>query len=317
MNIENKIIITAEESGLRLDKFLVEKIKDCSRSFWQKAINDNLVLVNKKEVTPHYKIKEGDEIEILKRKVEKVIEEKKIDLSPDKNIKFDIVFENDNFLVINKPPGLTVHPSDGTPKGTLANGLLDKYPQLKDVGEDELRPGIVHRLDKDVSGLMVVAKNQKMFLHLKEQFKNREVKKEYLTLVYGVINKDYDEINLTIGRSKTTGIMATGGENYKKAKTLFWVKKRFRNYTYLKVKILTGRTHQIRVHLRAVDHPVVGDKMYYLKKYNNIKDFGLNRNFLHSYKLGFKNLEGEWVEFKEDLPDNLNNILKEIDIVYE
>jgi 23S rRNA pseudouridine1911/1915/1917 synthase len=317
MTIKNKIIITQKESGLRLDKFLVEKKKDYSRSFWQKAIKDNLVLVNGEATSSHYKTKEDDKIEIKQREVKKIIKEKKIDLSPDKKIKFEIIFEDDNFLVINKPVGLTVHPSDGTPKGTLANGLLAYLPKLKDVGDDELRPGIVHRLDKDVSGLMVITKNQRAFLHLKEQFKSRKVKKTYRALVYGVINKDYDEINLKIGRSKTTGIMATGGDNYKEAKTLFWVKKRFRNYSYLKVKILTGRTHQIRVHLRAIDHPVVGDKMYYLKKYNNIRDFNLNRNFLHSYKLGFKNMDGEWLEFKNELPAELANILKEIDIIYE
>ena len=225
MKIKNKIVITKEESGLRLDKFLVEKNKDYSRSFWQKAIKDELVLINKKPVTAHYKTKEDDEIEIKKREVEKVIEEKKIDMSPDKKIKFKIIFEDDNFLVISKPASLAVHPSSGTPTKTLANGLLAYLPKLKKVGEDELRPGIVHRLDKEVSGLMVIAKNQKTFLHLKDQFKNRKVKKEYLALVYGVINKDYDEINLKIGRSKTSGLMATGGDNYKEAKTLFWVKK--------------------------------------------------------------------------------------------
>ena len=261
----NKIKITEKESGQRLDKFLVEENKDCSRSFWQKAISDSLVLVNKEKTSASYKIREGDNIEVKKREVKKVIKEKKIDLSPDKKIKFEIIFEDNNYLVINKPAGLTVHPSDGTPKGTLANGLLAYLPKLKNIGDDEIRPGIVHRLDKDVSGLMVVAKNQKTFLHLKKQFQDRRVKKEYLALVYGVINKDYDEINLKIGRSKASGIMATGGDKYKEAKTLFWVKKRFRNYSYLKVEILTGRTHQIRVHLRAIDHPVVGQDVLFKK----------------------------------------------------
>lgn len=311
--MENKkITIKKDDAGQRTDKFLTDKFKEYSRSFWQRAIIDSLILVNGEKTTPHYKIKEDDRLEIKERGVQEVIEEKKIDLSPDKKIKFDIIFEDDNFAVINKPAGLAVHPSSGTPKGTLINGLLAWYPKLKGVGEDENRPGVVHRLDKEVSGLMVVVKNQKAFLHLKKQFKNRTVKKEYLALVYGVINKDGGEINLTIGRSKTSGLMSTGGEDFKEAKTVFDVEKRFRNYSFLRVKILTGRTHQIRVHLKSVDHPVVGDKMYSLKKYNKFKDFGLTRVFLHSYKLGFKNLDGEWLEFVSDLPEELKEALKSI-----
>lgn len=306
------MIIKETEAGLRADKFLAESFKGYSRSFWQRAIIDSLVLVNGEKIVSHYKIKAGDEVRIKERQVEKAVEEKKIDLSPDKKIKFDVIFENDDFLVIDKPAGLAVHPSIGTPKGTLVNGLLARYPKIKGVGEDENRPGIVHRLDKEVSGLMAVAKNQKAFLFLKKQFQKREVKKEYLALVYGVINKDSGEIDLPIGRSKTTGVMATGGEGYKEAKTLFRVEKRFRNYSYLKINILTGRTHQIRVHFKSIEHPVVGDRIYGLKQYNKFKDFGLSRVFLHSHKLGFKNIEGDPVEFISELPDELRAALKSI-----
>lgn len=309
---DKKIIIKEKEGGSRLDKFLTEKLKGYPRSFWQKAVTDGLVLVNGKNANSHYKVKDGDEIKIKERQVEKVAMEKRIDLSPDKKIKFTVIFEDDNFIVIDKPAGLAVHPSSGTPKGTLVNGILARYPEIKGVGEDENRPGIVHRLDKDVSGLMAVAKNQKAFLRLKKQFQNRKIKKEYIALVYGVINKDAGEIDLPIGRSSATGLMATGGAGYKEARTLFEVEKRFKNYSYLKVNILTGRTHQIRVHFKSIEHPVVGDVMYKLKKYNKFKDFGLNRIFLHSHKLGFKNTTGEWVEFISALPQELKDALESI-----
>lgn len=304
------IIVKEGDVKKRIDIFLTEKIKMYSRSFWGKAIKDNLVLVDGKIVTPHFKLKAGNKIEIKERKVEKVVEDKKIDMSPDKNIKIDVIFENNNFLIINKPAGLVVHPSSTAINKTLVNGLLAYYPDISSVGEDKLRPGIVHRLDRDVSGVMVVAKNQETFLYLKSQFKKRKVKKEYTALVYGIINKHEGEINLKIGRSKTSGLMATGGKNHKEARTLFWVLDRFKNYSLLNVKILTGRTHQIRVHLRSMEHPVVGDKVYFLKKFSKFKDFDLNRVFLHSCKLGFYDLSGEWVEFVSELPKELSVIIK-------
>lgn len=312
MTIKNKIKIEEKYSGMRIDKFLTENLTDHSRSFWQNAINDGLVLVDGTEVNPHYKVKTDMELTIKQREVKVVVEKKKIDLTPDKNIKFKIIFEDKDFLVIDKPAGLTVHPSNGTPKGTLVNGLLAYLPKLKGVGDDKLRPGIVHRLDKDVSGLMVITKNQKAFLHLKKQFKDRKVTKDYLALVYGVINKNEGEINLSIGRSKTSGLMATGATKYKEAKTLFTVQDRYKNYTFLKVQILTGRTHQIRVHMRSIEHPVVGDKMYFLKEFDNIRDFGLNRIFLHSHRLGFKNMDGEYIEFISKLPKELSDAIKTI-----
>ena len=312
--MKNTKIITIKEKDVkkRIDKFLAERIKDYSRSFWGKGIKDGLVLVDDKIVTPHFKLKVGNKIKIKERKVEKVVEQKIVDMSPDKSIKLNIIFENDNFLIIDKPAGLIVHPSSTAISKTLVNGLLAYHPEISGVGEDELRPGIVHRLDRDVSGVMVVAKNQKTFLFLKDQFKKRKVKKEYTALVHGVINKHEGEINLKIGRSKVGGLMSTGGEKHKDAKTLFWVLDRFKNYSLLKVKILTGRTHQIRVHLRSMERPVVGDRVYFLKKYSKFKDFDLDRVFLHSHKLGFYDLDGEWVEFISNLPRELSTIIKEL-----
>ena len=302
MKQKNKIIINKQKSNSRLDLFLAKNFSEYSRSFWQSIIQQEGVLLNDKKISPHYKLKIDDVIFISQKILKKIAEQKKIDLSPDKKIKFKIIFEDKDFLIISKPSGLTVHPSESVPKNTLVNGLLAYLPKLKNVGEDKARPGIVHRLDKDVSGIMAIAKNQKSFQFLKLQFKNREVKKEYLALIHGIINKDSGEINLKIGRSKKTGLMAAGrNKNCKEAKTLFWTIKKFQKFSLLKIQILTGRTHQIRVHLKAIGHPVVGDKIYCLKKYKNSPK--IKRIFLHSYKLGFKNLKNEWVELEAEAPN--------------
>ncbi|MCK5459717.1 RluA family pseudouridine synthase [Candidatus Parcubacteria bacterium] len=302
MDKKNKIIINEKKIDERLDIFLAKNFPEYSRSFWQAIIRQEGVLLNDKKISPHYKLKIDDAIFISQKILKGIAEQKKIDLSPDKKIKLKIIFEDKDFLIIDKPSGLTVHPSESVPKNTLVNGLLAYLPKLKNIGEDETRPGIIHRLDKDVSGIMAVAKNQKSFECLKSQFQNREIKKEYLALVHGIINKESGEINLKIGRSKKTGLMATGrNKNYREAKTLFWTVKKFQKNSLLKIQILTGRTHQIRVHLKAINHPVVGDKIYCLKKYKNSAK--IKRMFLHSYKLGFKNLKNEWVEFEAELPN--------------
>ena len=306
---QNKIIINEKQAGNRMDKFLAEKFTEHSRSFWQSAIADGFVLLNKKNKLAHYKLKINDIININFKEINKISQKKEISLKPDKKIKFKIVFENDNFIVINKPSGLVVHPTESCPKNTLVNGLLAHYPKIKTVGDNPLRPGIVHRLDKWVSGLMVVAKNQETFLHLKDQFSKRKVEKKYLALIYGVINKDSGEINLKIGRNKN-GMITTGTtEKYKEAKTLFSVIKRFKNFTFIKAQILTGRTHQIRVHFKAIDHPIAGDNIYYLKKYQTLNLFGLKRIFLYSSELGFKDKTGEQFNFEKKLPLEFKKII--------
>ncbi len=311
MNNFQKIKIDLQENGKRLDKFLTEKFPDFSRSYWQKQIKNQDILINKKPTTSRYKIKTEDILEIEKS-VFKKVKDKNL-LEADKSIHFEILFENEDYLIINKPSGLVVHPHESVFKKTLVNGLLYYYPKIKNVGEDLNRPGIVHRLDKDVSGLMLIAKNQKSFLHFKEQFKKRKVKKEYLSLAHGQILKDEWKIELKIGRHKKTGLMKVGDkENYKTAITKIEVLKRFRNFTFLKVKILTGRTHQIRVHLKAIDHPVAGDNLYFSKKYLKFLPNDLKRIFLHSYKLGFFDLDNQWQEFEKDLPDDLKMILNNL-----
>lgn len=223
-----------------------------------------------------------------------------------------IIADEPEFLVIEKPAGLLVHPAPGKTERTLVDELLEQYPELKGIGDSAERPGLVHRLDRDVSGLMAVAKTQPMFLEFKRQFKNREVKKEYVALVHGVLtaNQEHDIIEKPIGRSHTgRGRMAAYSQTQRdsrEAKTEYWVIKRLRHHTLLRVQIHTGRSHQIRVHLFALGYPVVGDKVYQQKR---IKPAKIERLFLHACKLGFKDLEKEHHEYESPMPEELNNFL--------
>lgn len=244
-----------------------------------------------------------------------------------------IIFEDNNYLVVNKPAGLAVHGGGNLQEATLADWLLEYYPKIKNVGDDPVRPGIVHRLDKEVSGLMVIAKTPASFAHLKEQFKNREVNKNYLALVYGQVSNESGEINFPIKRARTGHKMAAlplktealltrtrpksrdqgninGFFKAKEAITEFKIIKKFVNYTLLQVIIKTGRTHQIRVHFFASGHPLVGDDLYSTKKTKEKnKKINLGRIFLVANRLAFKNLEGQKQEFKLNLPSDLEAVL--------
>ncbi len=307
--------VKKEEFGQRLDKFLRSKLPDLSRSQIQKMIKKGLVVVAGKQVVPHYFLKEEDVVEIKKIEIKELIEKENSDLLE----KIKIIKETDDFLVINKPVGLLVHPDNVHKENTLADWLIKRYPKIKNVWDKEnkrgnLRPGIVHRLDRDVSGLLVVAKNQKMFDWLKKQFQERKVKKEYQALVYGEISQDEGLIARPIARSKKTGFMVAKTsyqEDAKSAFTEFKVIKRFKNYTLLKIILKTGRTHQIRVHLKSIGHSVVGDTLYQtrdvkLKK----KKCELKSLFLCAVKLGFYDLKNDWVEFKIQLPKELKDFLR-------
>lgn len=309
---KEKIIVQKNKKGERLDKFLVKKFPQFSRSLIQKNIKNNLILVNNKKASPHYALKENDEIEVKIQKIEKEISSKEINLTADKNIPLEIVFENKDFLIVNKSAGLVVHPSSTASIGTLTNALLAHYPLIARVGEDLLRPGIVHRLDKEVSGLLVIAKNQTAFDHLKKQFIERQIKKEYLALVCGQIHQNEGEINFGIKRSKKNPnlMAAVPVKTGRRAITYFEVVKKFVNYTLLKLTLKTGRTHQIRVHLKALGHPVVGDQLYKIKKYK--EKIKLDRLFLHAETLGFFDLAGQWQEFHSPLPEELEEILKNL-----
>lgn len=228
-------------------------------------------------------------------------------------LKLRIIAETDDYLVISKPAGLVVHGGNGITEPTLTDMLEKKYPNLRKIGDDPARPGIVHRLDKEASGLLVIAKTNAMFDALKQQFKNRTVKKTYAALVYGNIIRDNDEINFPIARSAQGYRMSARPQNQegRTAATEFTVVKHFINYSLLSVQIKTGRTHQIRVHLAAYNHPLVGDTLYGTPRTKELnKKLGLNRIWLHAQTLGFSDLRGEWREFKSEVPEELKEMLK-------
>lgn len=234
-------------------------------------------------------------------------------------VKYKKVFENDEFIVVNKPAGLLVHGSDHIKEETLVDQLLVEYPALSKVGEDPARPGIMHRLDRLASGLLVVAKTEDSFANLKNQFKKRTIEKYYTTLVFGNIERDSVEIDFPLIRStkgnKMAAIPATvhgvKNEEGRNASTRFEVVKRFINFTLLKVKIKTGRTHQIRAHMAAYGNPIVGDEVYSTKKTKaKNKKINLGRIFLVADKLSFVDLKGEKQTFEIELPEELKELLK-------
>lgn len=303
------IHITEKEKDWRLDKFLVLKFPRLSRAFIQKTIINGQVLVNDKKISKHRFLKINDKITI-NFDPQEVQQKKQINLEPNKAIKLAIVFEDANYLVVDKPANLIIHPSEIHPEAdTLINGLLAYLPEINNIGEDKTRPGIVHRLDKEVSGLMVIAKTQEAYLDLKKQFQQRKIYKEYLALVHGIPAHKQYTIDFNIERSKTDGrkMAAKPDSSGKAASTEYEVVKEFSNYALLKVIIHTGRTHQIRVHLNALGYPIVGDTIYYPKSLRtNIK---LNRIFLHSHILKFKNLAGVILSYQRDLPKELKDLL--------
>ena len=294
---------------MRLDKYLKEQYPHLSRQQIINQIKKGLVLVNNHKVKPSFQVKPKDVITFFPPETEKL---KKLTPLP---LKLDIIFENNNFLVINKPAGLTVHPGHcQKEEPTLVQALIYYYPEIKKVGEDASRPGLVHRLDKDTSGLMVIAKNNPTFRALKEQFQNHQVEKSYLALVWGRVKQNFGTINFPLTRSsnplKRKAIISPANLNptkkIKTASTHFKVVKRFKNFTLLEVFPKTGRTHQIRVHLAALGYPVVGDKQYGFK--NKDSRLPLKRQFLHAASLRFS-LGNENFKFEAELPPELKEFL--------
>ncbi|MFH1112074.1 MAG: RluA family pseudouridine synthase [Patescibacteria group bacterium] len=302
--MKQEIIVPPLTENTRLDKFLVKTLKNFSRSFIQQTIKRGKALVNKKKVSVHHFLKTDDIITL------DFTEPKIISVKPAKKVPFEVVKEVVDFLIINKPSGLVVHPAPGVTEPTLVDGLIAKYPRIKKIGDDILRPGIVHRLDRDVSGLMVIAKTPAMFSSLKQQFKNRLVHKEYTGLVIEPVQLPSGIIDFPLARSKTKhGKMAARpkGEEGDDAITKFEVLQRFAHATLLKIQIETGRTHQIRAHLAAFGHPLIGDKIYRPTKNQTSKK--LNRLFLHASYLEFTDLAGNQQQFSSPLPKALSDYL--------
>lgn len=308
----NKIRITSSQATQRIDKFLSSFYAEKSRAKWQKIIKSERVLVNKKIIKADYILKEGDEL-VISNEAER--SEKSINLAIYTISNIEIIYEDDDVIVINKPAGILSQNAKSSKSPSVSDFLVKHYPEIKNVGEDEMRFGVVHRLDKDTSGVMIVAKNNRSFEFLKKQFKNRTTQKKYTALVYGIVQPAEGEINFKIGRSKTKPNMQTVIDTNKKediksreALTLYKTIKNFEDYTLLEIQIKTGRMHQIRVHLKAIGYPVVGDQKYFFKKYRN-KDLKLKRQFLHAGELKLKLLDGKDKIFKAELASDLEDFL--------
>lgn len=303
-----KLRINEESAGKRLDVYLADAL-DLTRSQAQKLIKEGPVLVNDEPAKVALKLSEDDVIKVPKIKKDKV--------KKGKVPKLDILHEDKNVIVINKPAGILVHrTTDIDQSVTLVDALKKHYSKIKTVGDDpDERPGIVHRLDKKASGVMIVAKNQEAFNHLKVQFKDRYAKKEYLTLVYGTPSDNAGTIDFRIGRSARTGKMVAKpaeSEEGREALTDYVVEERFSTTTLLRVRIHTGRQHQIRAHMLAMDLPVVGDGLYKKKQMKNINPIELDRLFLHAAKLTITLPGGETKTFEAPLPEELENLLNDL-----
>ncbi|MBE5757121.1 MAG: RluA family pseudouridine synthase [Clostridiales bacterium] len=298
--MQNKIIVEEKFNKFRLDVFLAENT-DMTRSFIQKIIKEDLVFVNGKSADKKTVVKTFDEI------CYQVPEVKTLDLEP-KDIPVEIVYQDDDLAVINKPQGLTVHAGNGTKGYTLVNALLFKLDKLSGIN-GVVRPGIVHRIDKNTSGLLVVAKNDKAHLSLAKQIEEKSAKRTYVALLEGVLKENSGVIETEIGRSSKDRTKMAVVKVGRKAITNFEVIKRYQNYTLCKFMLQTGRTHQIRVHAKYIGHPVVGDKEY---GYKNQK-FNLEGQLLHACKLEFVHpTTSKKMAFEAPMPDYFKNVLSKI-----
>ncbi|MTI79771.1 MAG: RluA family pseudouridine synthase [Firmicutes bacterium] len=304
MPVTHSFKVEQADSGLRLDKYLAREIEGLTRSYIKKLLDHNMVSVNGQEVKSSYKLQVDDSVELIEPDpVELTIEPE--------NIPLDIYYQDEDVIVVNKPQGMVVHPAEGNFNGTLVNALLYHCRDLSGIN-GVLRPGIVHRIDKDTSGLLVVAKNDAAHLGLAQQLKDHSMVRRYLALVHGNIRNDYGIIDAPIGRDpKERQKMAVVDRNSKDAVTHFEVKERHGQFTLVECRLETGRTHQIRVHMAYIKHPVVGDPRYGGKT----KRFKLEGQLLHAAMLGFVHpIRNEYIEFEAPLPKNFQAVLRGITI---
>ena len=288
---------TVNRSGQRLDQFLSLNLAGYSRSRVSNLVHSGRVLVEQRHAKPSTKLKAGQIVTVLPPLI------KESNLEP-QNIDLSIIHEDSHILVIDKQAGIPVHPGPGHPDGTIANALLENYPNVKRVGSEN-RPGIVHRLDIDTSGLMVVAKTQEAHLNIARQFENRTVEKTYLALVTGTLSREEAIIDAAIGRSPGDRQKMSVLENGRQAITRYKVIRRYTSFDLLEIRLLTGRTHQIRVHMASLGHPVAGDKIYG-KEFDH-----LTRQFLHSAGLQFSHPStAKQVKYEAPLPGDIAQFLK-------
>ena len=297
------IEVPQEYEGERIDKFLSVLLEDASRSSIQKLIENEKVLVNGQPINKKYKVSIDDEITMLPGEL------KPLDAQPE-NIPLDIVYEDEHLLVVNKPRGMVVHPAPGNYSGTLVNALLYHCKDSLSGINGVLRPGIVHRIDKDTSGLLIVAKNDKAHMGLAVQIKEHSFTREYNAVIVGHLKDDKGTVNAPIGRNpKDRKKMCVTYQNSKNAVTHYSVINDYEGYSHISLKLETGRTHQIRVHMAHLGHPVAGDSVYG----NDKKSAYLNGQCLHAIKIGFIHpITDEYLEFTSDLPDYFNEFLRKL-----
>lgn len=302
--MKKELIVESEEQK-RIDAYISENT-EYSRTAVQRLIEEEKITVNGKKEKASYKVQNGDRIEIEEEPA------REIKLKA-QDIPLQILYEDKDIIVVNKPKGMVVHPANGNPDGTLVNAVMAICKDsLSGIG-GEIRPGIVHRLDKNTSGAIIIAKNDKAHINLSEQLKNHEIKKTYIALVRGVVKENNATINMPIGRSKKDRKKMDVDKNGKEAITHFKVLKRYKDCTLLEINIETGRTHQIRVHLSHIGYPIIGDEVYS----NGKNKWNIEGQCLHAKSLDFKHpITGKNMHIEAPIPEYFENIIKELDIIY-
>ncbi len=298
-----KWIVEQDDHLQRIDKYVITQQSDLSRSYAQQLIDEGHILVNKKTVKNNYKVKLNDVIECQMPEIQE------LEAVP-QEMELDIIYEDSDVIVLNKPKNMVVHPGVGNPDHTLVNGVLFHCKDLSGIN-GVLRPGVVHRIDKDTTGLLVMCKNDKAHESLSQQLSKKEASRKYIALVHGVMPHEYGTIDAPIGRDpKDRQKMAVVERNSRDALTHFKVLKRFKDYTLLECKLETGRTHQIRVHMQYIGYPIVGDRNYSYRK-----TMETNGQMLHAFELSFMHpSKEEIVTFEAPLPKEFEEILSELEV---
>lgn len=298
-----ELVVKDNEQNKRLDMYIAEEKKELSRTTIKRLLEDGNILVNGKMQKASYKPETGDKIQI---DMPEVVETKLIA----QDIPVPVIYEDKDIIVVNKPKGMVVHPANGNPDGTLVNAILAMCKDsLSGIG-GEIRPGIVHRLDKDTSGLLIIAKNDLAHMNMSKQIQDRKVIKKYIALVRGTVPENEATIDMPIARSQKDRKKMAVDKNGKEAVTHFKVLARYDKYTLLEIKIDTGRTHQIRVHMSYIGHPVIGDEVYS----NGKNEFGVKGQMLHAKYLEFKHpITGKDIKLEAPLPEYFEEVLKQLE----
>lgn len=299
------LVVAEDDAGARLDRYLAQMLPDLSRSYVQHLISDGHIRVNEKAVKPSYAVQPADQISMTLPLPQPT------DIVPE-DIPLRIVYEDDDVVVVDKPARMVVHPAPGHSSGTLVNALLHHYPTMR-IGDD-LRPGIVHRIDRDTSGLLVIARNDRAKTHLQTQQQAREMLKIYLALIDGHFKEPQGVIDAPIDRHPTDRLRMAVVVNGRLSRTHYRTLEVLGPYSLVEAKLETGRTHQIRVHFSHKHHPVIGDPLYGPRRQAN--PMGLTRQFLHAQRLGFTRLNGAWIEFQSPLPPDLQAVLDTLHAQY-